>query len=380
MSKKNGYYISLGAGDNQIPLIQAAKARDLLVIGVDQNINASGMSLCDLKIEESILNYRKIHSKILKLALEHEIIGVFAATYGQALVSSAFLAEHFHVEGLHRAQVEILSDKLFLREKLAPLSSKEDSLFLQPAFTSVHNKMSLKDLDNIGYPMLFKQRDGYAKNNIFLAEHPNDIKELLQASKLKKTGLALKDFIVENLIHGDEITVVGFIENFQFHLLSISDKITSPIPPFIELEHIFPSKFQNMSNEITQIHQSIVDKLQLNSTPIVSEWKYYNGKFYLIEISPQIPGEYIGTVLLPRGLKYNFFDNLVALSIGDTIEKIVKPPKSKKIRIKYWDKQLTDDVWAEWAKRSHFSKILNPYPNNPPLNNHDRYGVMIFID
>ena len=45
--------------------------------------------------------------------------------------------------------------------------------------------MSLKDLDNIGYPMLFKQRDGYAKNNIFLAEHPNDIKELLQASKLK---------------------------------------------------------------------------------------------------------------------------------------------------------------------------------------------------
>ena len=59
MSKKNGYYISLGAGDNQIPLIQAAKARDLLVIGVDQNINASGMSLCDLKIEESILNYRK---------------------------------------------------------------------------------------------------------------------------------------------------------------------------------------------------------------------------------------------------------------------------------------------------------------------------------
>ena len=378
MSKKKGYYISLGAGHNQLDLIKAAKEQQYLIIGVDQDINAVGMALCDIRIEESILNYRKIHAKILKLALEQPIIACCAATYGTALLSAAFLVEHFNLEGLHRYLIEILSDKLFLREKLLPLSNQEDSLFLQPNFFSFHSKIKQRDFDSIGYPLLLKKRDGHGKKNIFLVETPTEAKQLLKNPFLTDLNISLEDFIIENIIPGDEITVVGFVQNFQFHLISISDKITSPYPPFIELEHHYPSKFQDKSNEIINIHQAIVEKLQLNTTPLVSEWKYHNGKFYLIEISPQIPGEYLATKMIPTCLKYDFFANLVSLTTSVEIEKITHH-RSKSMTIRYFEKKPEDDIWHDWEKKSKFTKILNSNPHYPALSNADRYGVMIFM-
>ena len=62
--KNNDAFVSLGAGFYQLPLIREAQKLGFKVICIDMDSNAAGMSLADLKIQESIENYQEIENKI----------------------------------------------------------------------------------------------------------------------------------------------------------------------------------------------------------------------------------------------------------------------------------------------------------------------------
>ena len=151
MSVHGKYYVSLGAGENQILLIEAAKELGLQVIGVDQNLKALGFNLCDLRIEESILNYRKIHKKLMMLMLSEDIAGGYAAGYGRALLSWAYIAERYRLNSLSRTQAEVLLDKYSVREKLSNLDSQ---FFAQPRYLAVTDKMLRDDIETLRFPLI----------------------------------------------------------------------------------------------------------------------------------------------------------------------------------------------------------------------------------
>jgi len=379
MTEQQKYYISLGVGYNQIPLIQAAKKRDFQVIGIDQNLNALGFSHCDIKIQESITNYRKVHYKINMQMFNGEIAGGFSAGFSNALISWSFLAERYNLFGLGRTQTESLLDKLYIRKRIDQFL-KINPIFKQPKFSQIENPISASKLNKISYPLIIKPRFGYGKQNVFYADVFNRVKHILSRKYLKEKKLHYNNLLIENFIDGDEITITGFVQKFKFHLISLSDKITSPDAPFIELEHIYPSKYEQLIPQLEDIHQKIVIELDIPSCPIVSEWKIKNGEFYLIEISPQIPGEFIPNFLIPNGLRYDYFDNLVSLTTGKEVEPIKKLKKPKNVRIKYFPHKIPNNEWEDLQQKAIFAKILNENPQNPPQSNADRFGVMGFLE
>ena len=378
MSVHGKYYVSLGAGENQILLIEAAKELGLQVIGVDQNLKALGFNLCDLRIEESILNYRKIHKKLMMLMLSEDIAGGYAAGYGRALLSWAYIAERYRLNSLSRTQAEVLLDKYSVREKLSNL---DNQFFAQPRYLAVTEKMLRDDIEVLRFPLILKTVSGHSKENIFMAKSYSEIKKMLTKRFLRSLGLTATQFILEEFIEGDEVTVVGLVENFKYHLVSLSDKVTQKTSPFIELEHNYPSRFSDSVEELQSIHQDIVNTLNITATPIVSEFKYMGGKWYLIEMSPQVPGEFIGNFIIPKALKYDFYQNLVKLNLGLPIEL---PPllkrRKKNAKVKYWDKRVSIEEWEAQKKNAFFAKIINEYPQRPPKSNADRFGVMGFLD
>jgi hypothetical protein len=148
-AEKDGFYLSLGAGENQLPLIRAAREQGLKIIGVDRNLGAVGLKYCDLKIEESILNYRKIYYKISSLVEPSQIAGGYAASYGDALASFAFLCERLSIIGLSRTLMETVLDKLQVRKRLTGL---EHSNFAQPNFLEISQSMHREEIEQLGFP------------------------------------------------------------------------------------------------------------------------------------------------------------------------------------------------------------------------------------
>lgn len=107
MKQLTGSYLSIGAGENQIPLIRAAKARGLKVISVDTNPQAPGLVESDIRILESTHEYRKILHSMSKVPLPFKLMGVGSRSYGKAVYTVSYLAEKLKLRGNPRDTVNL---------------------------------------------------------------------------------------------------------------------------------------------------------------------------------------------------------------------------------------------------------------------------------
>lgn len=378
MNMNTQYYISLGTGYNQLPLILAAKKKNLFVIGVDQDDTSPGMEHCDLKILESIYNFRKIYYKINSLFLPGKIIGGYAASYGEALLSWGYISEKLQLHGLNRPLLERLQDKGEVRAKLAEVL-EADSPFAQPSFLFFNGRIGKKSLNEIGFPLIVKPRTGHGKKNIMEIPNEKEFKKVMTKKNLTQKKLAGVPWILEEKVEGDEITVIGFVQNFQFIPIAITDKITSSKAPFIELEHRFPSQHQSLLEKIKLAHNIIIDAFQITDTPLVSEWKVRDNELLLIEVSPQIPGEFLGNVVIPKALSYDYYGNLLELTLGNPVDEKMNRKKAKKALVKYHPQILSDAQINEIKREADMYKPLNLHPHSPPRSNADRFAVSIYI-
>lgn len=374
MEKGSGnYFISLGAGKNQIPLIEAANQLGFETIAIDQNINAPGFSISSVSIEESILNYRKILYKLSLAVDSSEIAGVYSASYGNALLSTAYLAEHLKLPGLSRTLIESLLDKYSVRKALENI---QHPAFSQPAFMIAQPIMHKKDFDSLEYPIIIKARESSGKHKIFQVNNFSEIREFFSVTNMNEMGLKKDFFLMESKITGDEIIVTGIITDFSFHLLTISDKKHSTEPPFIDLEHTFPSRYQQMQKSISELMQEIIQTLQIPLGPIVAEFRTDGEVFYLIEISPQIPGEYIGEYMIPLSTGEPFYEHIVRVMTGSK-PNFSKKRKEQPVQIEYLVQPVPENEWKQKAEKSKFARILNPNPIIPPKSNSDRFAVIV---
>lgn len=369
------FYLSLGAGENQLPLIRAARKMGLKVLGVDRNISAPGLKECDLKIQESILNYRKIYYKILNIIEPHLIKGGYAASYGDALQSFAFLSERLNLMGLSRTIMESAQDKLSVRNRLQTLEHRN---FAQPQFLEISQSMHRDTISQLGFPLIAKTRRGASKKHVYRLDTWSDVKQFLSRKHLEAIGARGHDFMLEQFIDGDEIIVTGLAQNFHFNLLTIHDRIAADKPPYIDLEHRFPSRYAHLAQAVLEIHDEACMKLQLADTPIVSEWKVVADRLYLVELSAQIPGEFVADFLIPQGIGYDFFKNLVRLTLGEKIEPLPHK-KLRPVTIRYWPENPGWGDWQEATKGAAFARVLNTQVPKVISSNLDRYGVAGFV-
>lgn len=303
MKKLEGSYLSIGAGENQLPLISAAKSRGLKVISVDQNPKAPGFAISDIKILESTHEYRKILHAMSQVPLSGKLMGIGTRSFGKACYTVSYLNSKFRLKGNLPEVVNQFLDK----QKLKSLSS---SIGL-PTPKTVSDHPSKKNAPEIHFPIIAKPKAGSGKAGILILENETEFKKL---SKQKKSN----DLVFEEFVPGDEVTVLGFVIGKKFYILSITDKITTGIPQFIEIAHIAPSKHLSMAGELRMMCQVLVNKSGLKSGPFVAEFKINSkSEAFLIEAAPEVGGEYLADVLLPNHFGYNYFSDYLSVTIGE---------------------------------------------------------------
>ncbi|PJZ64231.1 biotin carboxylase [Leptospira wolffii] len=330
MKKKRGYFLSLGAGKNQLPLILAAKSLGLEVAAVDRDDKAPGFSLATLRIIESIYEYRRILRAVAENPLPNPIVGIGTRSFGKATYSTAYLAEKLKLKYASTESVLKFSDKKILKETLEPKGIRVPRE-ISPAEWKAKEK-------SIPYPWIAKPSQGSGKSGIRLIESDSDLKQI-PGHSAKKTSTSktktqnkippVETWVLEEYIPGLECTVLGLVDSNDFHLVHLSLKETSPFPPFLEAAHRLPFPLQELEGEIKMICRAIVKASGLQNCPFVAEFRLdTNGEIVLIEAAPEVGGEYLADVLVPNYSGYDYFHNLVRLLIGEPIDL---PPSSLKI-------------------------------------------------
>jgi len=327
--EREGYFISLGAGKNQIPLIQKANELGLKVIAVDKNDKSPGFSFSSIKIIESVYEYRKLFKSIGQIPLTFPFLGIGTRSFGKAVSSAAYLAEKFKLPGIKPSILKLFDNKRKFKEFL-----EKKGIKVPKYYNWRTNSLLVKTASIIPYPCILKPASSESKKGIEIFHNKEDLK--------KKLELIFPDdstYLLEEFIEGKEITVIGIVQNKLFHLISISDKITTEYPPFLEISHRLPSEYEFHSGEIKIICQSIANFIGLETCPFVAEFKITkNDEIYLMEAKPEVGGEYLADFLIPHFYGYDYFQNLVKALIGESIESkiIKKDPTIKKAHITFF--------------------------------------------
>ena len=112
---KKSYILSLGAGLNQIELIQNIRKMNYKVISVDLNSHAPGKELSDIFLNISSHDYIKIIEEIKKLKIN--LVAVLTRSTGNPVLSVSKNAEEFGLKALNSNIAEILIDKNLFIDK-----------------------------------------------------------------------------------------------------------------------------------------------------------------------------------------------------------------------------------------------------------------------
>lgn len=317
---ESGYFISIGGGTNQKPLVDAAISLGLKTITVDCNDSAVGHGISNIKILESTHEYRKILNALSHIPLTNKIVGIASRSFGKATFSTAYLAQKLKLKGSLPEIVKIFEDK---RAYLQFLLSQGLKI---PRIYSWTSKSSLNKLiQDFEYPIILKPSNGSGKLNVEMYDNKDSLKNRIESNYPSPENFVLQEFII-----GKEITVCGLIANSKFNLISISDKWTTNKPPFIEIAHTIPSQFQYLEAEIRIFIQNIIYHIGLENSPFVAEFKVNSlGELFLIECNPEVGGEFLADQLIPNAIHYPYFQSLIQLATGKKIEPIDKKKVSK---------------------------------------------------
>lgn len=370
--KSTDYFVSIGAGINQIPLIQEAKKAGFQVIGVDMNASAPGFYHCDLKIQESVQDYENIYIKLRELLFDGSISAIMTKSFGDAIVTTSFLCEKFGLPFLPFSESRKFTNKNAFREAVAGHD------ILMPEVLTWKTRAKGGGIKSEQYPVIVKPYEGHAKKDVLLINSPDELAEYFSHNQPS-------DYMIERFITGDEIICAGMIHEKKYYHVAMSDKKTTPHPHFVDLVHSMPSRHSGLAEQTAAIGQSIAEIFNIQTAPVIMEFIVNsNGSIYLLEAIPEFGGEFIPDIMIPSSTGYNHLHNLIMAASGKNFIRPGRRLPSIPVVVKYItgpDGTLASCSTDTVKKMDNiiFTRIFKHMGEKitSPASNHDRIGVIV---
>ena len=224
----------LGAGPAQLGLLAAARARELHVIAVDREPSAPGFRYADRRAIVSTED----ESGIERLAGAERIDGLIAPGIDWPVAIAARVAERLSLPHPISPETATLStSKLRQRERFAEAGVP------QPAYEICSGPAeAAKAAQRIGFPCVIKAPDRQGQRGLTLVGSADEMEEAVRIALDASRSATL---LVEEHVPGREITVNAFSSAGHFNPLTVTDRLTAPLPAFgVALTHVWPSELE----------------------------------------------------------------------------------------------------------------------------------------
>ena len=264
----------LGAGPAQLGLLEAAQARDLWVAVVDRDPAAPGFPLADRRCILSTEDEPAIDRLVGALGIH----GIIAPGTDWPVGVAARIAERAGLPHPISSQAAVLAtSKLRQRERLAEAGVP------QPLSWVVGNG---DELPRISGPVVVKAPDRQGQKGLTLVQSPGDLAGAVELARSEsRNGLAL----VEALVDGPEVTVVGFSVDGAFASLTVTDRITADPPAFgVALAHVWPSEVPDTA--VSDTASRAVAALGIEHGPSYTQLRVGSDGPKVIEVAARLGG------------------------------------------------------------------------------------------
>ncbi|HEY8723876.1 MAG TPA: hypothetical protein VIL92_08480 [Gaiellaceae bacterium] len=263
----------LGAGPAQLGLLEAARARGLWIAVVDRDPGAPGFAFADRRCILSTEDEPAIERLVGALGID----GIISPGTDWPVGVAARIAERDGLPHPITPQAAVLAtNKLRQRERLAEAGVP------QPRSWVVGNGDEPPAVDG---PVVVKAPDRQGQKGLTLVVDPAALVPAIETARAAaRSGIAL----VEELVDGPEVTVVGFSIDGVFTALTVTDRITAELPAFgVALAHVWPSHF---GGQTPAVAEAAVAALGIENGPSYTQLRIGPDGPQVIEVAARLGG------------------------------------------------------------------------------------------
>ena len=306
-----------GVGPLQESIIKRAKKMGLYTVGIDPRADATCKDYVDAFEVVPGQDYEG-HCAVVE---KYGIDAIVTAATDKPLVMMARIAEKYGFPFYSVETAQWSTDKFQMKERfeLGGVPHAQGRLI-----------STAGEAEGLVFPVIVKPRDNSGSRGVKLCRNKEEleasINEALEVSKLDTV-------LVEEFIEGPEYSIEGLHHDGKSEVIQFTEKKTTEFPYNVELGHIQPA---NISKENQQIIREIVSKigsaLHFENCPSHTELKINERGIFVIETSPRLGGDYITSTLTPLSTGVNLEDELLKISLGESINPQPKAIQYSSVR------------------------------------------------
>ena len=302
----------LGAGPYQVPAIQTVKELGYKSIVLDYDKNAIGIPLADDFYEISTIDKDCVLNKAQELKPDF----VITSTSDLPVRTAAYVAEKLNLpKDLTYEDSICATDKSAMRERLKKFNVPIPKFFICHSFEEFSN--AIETLNNY---CIVKPADNAASRGVKLIDKELSIYELQEQYDFTKNYSRNGIVMVEEFMTGAEVSVESFIVNGEPNIITITDKLVTPLPYFVELGHSEPSQLpNNIQNRIKEITAQAIKAIGIQNGVSHAELKITPDGPKIVEIAARLGGDFITAKLVPLSTGVNMVKNSILLALRKDI-------------------------------------------------------------
>lgn len=268
----NPRLLVLGAGPAQLGLLEAARTRGLWVAVVDRDPSAPGFAFADRRCILSTEDEPAIERLVSALGVD----GIISPGTDWPVAVAARIAERTGLpHPISPATAVLATNKLRQRERLAEAGVP------QPRWWVVGGEDAVPEVSG---PVVVKAPDRQGQKGLTLVESPAELAAAIETARsVARSGLAL----VEELVDGPEVTVIGFSVAGRFTALAVTDRVVAAPPAFgVALAHVWPSE----SRLTPDVPEAAVSALGITNGPSYTQLRIGPNGPQVIEVAARLGG------------------------------------------------------------------------------------------
>jgi len=292
----------IGASYLQLPLVQKCKEMGIETHCFAWEEGAVCKEISDYFYPVSIID----KEQILKICKEIGIDGITSIASDVAVPTVCYVSEKMDLIGNTFQSSVLCTNKYLMRTCFL------DNNIASPRFIVAND---LNSIGHLKFPLIVKPTDRSGSRGVQRIDIDNELKHAIDRAKVESFS---KEVIIEEFISGQEISVESISWKGKHYIITITDKVTSGEPYFVELEHHQPSLLsKDIIDNVKDQTIKALNALGVNYGASHTEFKISNeGKLFIIEIGARMGGDFIGSDLVFLSTGYDYLKSTINIALG----------------------------------------------------------------
>lgn len=293
----------IGASYLQMPLVLKAKEMGLETHCFAWEEGAVCKSVADFFYPISILE----KENILDICRKIKIDGITSIASDAAVPTICYVASQLGLISNNYEDALVMTDKFEMRNR-----------FIQykvscPKFTFASEAFSV---EGFRCPLIVKPTDRSGSRGVMKVSDRSQLQDAINRAKKESFS---NQAIVEEFISGVEVSVEAISWKGKHYILTITDKVTTGSPCFVELEHHQPSQLsKDIQLKIKDETIKALNAINVKYGASHSEFKITEtGEVVVIEVGARMGGDFIGSDLVMLSTGYDFLKGVIEVALNE---------------------------------------------------------------